>query len=34
MAKKALSFYDGKTEHDGKVYGMKKEYRAELEKLK
>lgn len=34
MAKKALSFYDGKTEHDGKVYGMKKEFRAELEKIK
>lgn len=33
MAKKALAFYDGKTEHDGKVYGMKKEYRIELEKL-
>ena len=34
MAKKALSFYDGKTEHDGKVYGMKKEFRSELEKIK
>lgn len=33
-AKKALIFYDGKTNRDGKIYGMKKEYRAELLKLK
>lgn len=32
--KKCLIKYDGKSEHgDGKIYGMKKEYRTELEKL-
>lgn len=32
--KKCLIKYDGKSEHgDGKIYGMKKEFRTELEKL-
>ncbi|WP_347217909.1 ERF family protein [Chryseobacterium sp.] len=31
---KALDFYDGKTDRKGKIYGMKKEYRNELLKIK
>lgn len=33
-AKIALNFYDGKTDREGKVFGMKKEYRTELLKVK
>ncbi|MDR2207130.1 MAG: ERF family protein [Flavobacteriaceae bacterium] len=33
-ALKALDFYDGKTIRNNKVYGMKKDYRIELEKHK
>ena len=34
MAKKVLEHYDGKTEREGEIYGMKKEYRTELLKIK
>lgn len=33
-AKKTLDYYDGKTDREGKVYGMKKDYRTELLKIK
>lgn len=32
--KTALEFYDNKTDRKGKIYGMKKEYREQLETIK
>ncbi|MDV3943649.1 hypothetical protein CMT69_01700 [Elizabethkingia anophelis] len=32
-AKSALDFYDGKTDRKGKIYGMKANYKSELEKI-
>lgn len=35
LAKRSLAYFDGKTvQEDGKVYGMKKEYKEQLSKIK